>query len=149
MLVEIEDADSVPRVTPLDTGHYEWISLSEQTNSRQDIDFLERKLRETDDDLGRVLMDLKVEGTLSLEDLEYFGEKIVDGAAAALRFLRVDDSRLFPDPTDQDLDQIDQHGFVRTAAEKLRHKAAEGDDTAAAALQRLYVEYKKLEAGNR
>lgn len=149
LLVEIEDADSVPRVTPLDTGCYEWISLSEQVNGRQDIDFLEKKLRETDNDLGRVLMDLKVEGALSLEDIEYFEEKIVDGAAAALRFLRVDNSRLFPDPTDQDLDQIDQHGFVRTAAEKLRRKAAEGDDTAADALQRLYVEYKKLEAGNR
>ena len=148
LLVEIEDADSVPKVTPLDTGYYEWISLSEQINGRQDIDFLERKLRETDDDLDRVLMDLKVEGALSLEDLEYFEEKIVVGAAAAFRFLRVDDSRLFPDPTDQDLDQIDQRGFVRTAAEKLRREAAEGDGTAAAALQRLYVEYKKLEAGN-
>lgn len=148
LLVEIEDADSVPKVTPLDTGYYEWTSLSEQINGRQDIDFLERKLRETDDDLDRVLMDLKVEGALSLEDLEYFKEKIVDGAAAAFRFLRVDDGRLFPDPTDRDLDQIDQRGFVRTAAEKLRREAAEGDGTAAAALQRLYVEYKKLEAGN-
>ena len=150
LLVEIEDADSIPKVTSLDTGFYEWISLSEQINGRQDIDFLERKLREAeaDDDLDRVLVDLKVEGALSLEDLEYFGEKIVDGAAAAFRFLRVDDSRLFPDPTDQDLDQIDQHGFVRTAADKLRREATEGNDTAAAALQRLYVEYKKLEAEN-
>ena len=148
LLVEIEDTDSVPRVTPLDTGHYRWISLAERVNGRGDIDFLEKKLRETDDDLGRVLVDLKIEGALSLEDLEYFEERIVDGAAAAFRFLRVEDSRLFPDPTDQDLDQIDQHGFVRTAAEKLRREAAEGNDTAAAALQRLYVEYRKLEAGN-
>ena len=148
LLVEIEDTDSVPRVTPLDTGYYRWISLAERINGRGDIDFLEKKLRETDDDLGRVLVDLKIEGALSLEDLEYFEERIVDGAAAAFRFLRVEDSRLFPDPTDQDLDQIDQHGFVRTAAEKLRREAAEGNDTAAAALQRLYVEYRKLEAGN-
>ena len=148
LLVEIEDANSIPKVTPLDTGYYEWISLSEHINGRQDIDSLERKLREAGDDLDKVLMDLKAEGALSLEDLEYFEEKIVDGAAAAFRFLRVDDSRLFPDPTDQDLDQIDQHGFVRTAAKKLRREATEGNNTAAAALRRLYVEYKKLEAGN-
>ena len=148
LLVEIEDADSVPNVTPLDTGYYQWISLSEQVNGHEDIDFLERKLRETDDDLNRVLMNLKVEGTLSLEDLEYFEERIADGAAAAFRFLRVNTSRLFPDPTDQDLDQIDQHGFVRTAAENLRREAAQGNDTAAVALQRLYVEYKKLESEN-
>ncbi len=153
LLVEIEEADALPTVTPFNTGHYAWISFSEQINSRQDIDFLAKKLRGAADDLDRVLVHLTAEGTLSLEDRQYFEEQIVDGVSAALCFFRVDDRRLFPRPTAQDLDQIDRGGFVRTAAEILKRKADEGDDTerdlAAEALQRLYIEHMKLRSGHR
>ena len=148
LLVGIEDAGALPTVTPFNTGHYTWIRLSEQLNGRQDIEFLARKLRSGADDLDRVLVHLTVEGTLSLEDRQYFEEQIVDGVSAALCFLRVDTRRLFPCPTAQDLDQIDPGGFVRTAAEILKRKADEGDDLerglATEALQRLYIEHMKL-----
>jgi hypothetical protein len=65
--------------------------------------------------------------------------------------MRVDDRRLFPRPTAADLDQIDRGGFVRAAAEELKRKTEEGSDDeraiAAEALQRLYVEHMKLQAG--
>ena len=153
LLVEIEEAGALPMVTPFNTGHYAWIRLSEQINSRQDIDFLSRKLRSAADDLDRVLVHLTTEGTLSLDDRRYFEEQIVDGVSAAFCFMRVDDRRLFPRPTAQDLDQIDRGGFVRTAAEILKSKADEGNDTerglASEALQRLYIEHMKLGAGRR
>ena len=113
---------------------------------------LPEKLRDSADDLDRVLVDLAVEGALSLENRQYFQEQIVDGVSAAFCYLRVDDSRLFPEPTADDLDRIDRGGFVRTAAEELKRLAEEGEGDggiAAAALQRLYIEHMKLQAEQR
>ena len=153
LLVEIGDAGAVPKVTPFDTGEYRWISLSERINNREDIDFLSEKLRSADKNLNRVLLHLKAEGALSLGDREYFQQQITDGVSAALCFLRVDDSRLFPSPTEGDLDRIDRRGFVRAAAETLKRMASEGNDSerelAAEALQRLYLEHMKSEAERR
>ena len=150
LIVEIEGPGAVPTVTPFETGHYAWVTLSEQINSREDIDFLAEKLRGVADDLDRVLVQLAIEGALSLEDRQYFEEQIVDGVSAAFCFIRVDERRLFPRPTAEDLDQIDRGGFVRTAAEDLKRKAEEGDDAerdlAAEALRRLYIEHMKLQA---
>jgi DNA repair exonuclease SbcCD nuclease subunit len=150
LLVEIEGSGALPVVTPLPTGHYTWITASELVNTRDDIGFLAEKLRGVGDDLNRVLLSLVVEGALSLEDCEYFKHQILDGVSAAFCFMRVDDRRLFPRPTAEDLDQIDRGGFVRTAAEQLKRKAEECDgaerEIAAAALQRLYIEHMKLQA---
>ena len=153
LLVEIDDAGTVPKVTPFDTGHYRWINLSERTNNREDIDFLSEKLRNTDENLNRVLVHLKAEGTLSLGDREYFQQQITNSVSAAFCFLRVDDSQFLPNPTEEDLDRIDRRGFVRVAAENLKRMMEEGNDSqrelAAEALQRLYLEHMKSEAGRR
>ena len=149
LLVDIEGPHAVPNVTPIPTGNYRWIMLSEQINSRADVDYLADKLRDSADELDLVLIHLSVEGALSLENRQYFEEKIVDGVSAAFRFMRVDDRRLFPQPTDDDLDRIDWGGFVRTAAEELKRLAEEGEGDAGiatAALQRLYIEHRKLQS---
>ncbi|MEP1327001.1 MULTISPECIES: metallophosphoesterase [Alphaproteobacteria] len=151
LLVEIEAQDRAPEVTPLPTGHYQWLTRSEQINSREDIDRLAGMLRAVAGDLDRVLIRLAVEGAVSLDDRQYFENEVVDGVSAAFCFMRVDDQRLFPRPTAEDLDQIDRGGFVRVAAEELKRKAEEGSDgeraIAAEALQRLYIEHMKLQAG--
>ena len=152
LLVEIEGPNAVPAVTSIPTGQYIWVRLSEQIGSHADIDHLVEKLRDTADELDRVLVHLDVEGALSLEDRQYFQEQIVDGVSAALCFMRVDDRRLFAKPTAEDLDRIDRGGFVRTAAEQLKRLADEGEGDggiAAAALERLFVEHMKLQADER
>lgn len=153
LLVEIGGPGAPPTVTPVPTGHYTWISLTQQINTREDIDFLADKLRGGVEDLNRVLVHLAVEGALSLQDRRYFEERIVEGVSAALCFLRVDDRRLFPRPTPEDLDQIDRGGFVRAAAEALKRQSEDGGETeraiAAEALQRLYIEHMKLQAGQK
>lgn len=153
LLVEIDGAGVAPSITPLSTGHYTWLTFSEQLGSRADIDFLAEKLRCVSDELSRTLIHLSAEGSLSLEDRQYFEDQIVNGVSAALCFMRVDDRRLFPRPTQEDLDRIDRGGFVRTAAEALKRKAEEGSEQdreiAAEALQRLFVEHMKLQAGQR
>lgn len=153
LLVEIEGLSELPKVTPLITGHYTWATRREQIKDRADVDFLALTLRGIAHDLDRVLVHLAVEGSLSLEDRQYFEDQVVDGVSAAFCFLRVDDRRLFPSPTAEDLDQIDRGGFVRTAAEVLKRAAEEGGDAdrhlAAEALQRLYIEHKKLQVRRR
>ena len=150
LLVEIEGSGAIPAVTPLPTGHYRWIHLSEAVNSREGIDFLTEKLRGVADELDRVLVHLAVEGSLSLGNRQVFQEQIVDGVSAAFCFMRVDDRHLFARPTADDLDRIDLGGFVRGAAEELKRRAEEGNesarDIAAEALQRLYVEHMKLQS---
>lgn len=153
LLVKLAAPGAAPAVTPVPTGHYTWATLSEQVNGREDIDYLVDKLRGTGDELDRVLLQLTVEGALSLEDHQYFQEQIVEGVSAAFCFMRVDGRRVFPRPTAEDLDRIDRGGFVRTAAEELKRQAEEGRDAerdlAAEALQRLYIEHMKLQAGQR
>lgn len=149
LLVEIGDPNSPPKVTSLDTGHYMWEKLSERITNRGDIDFLERKLRSEYDDPDKVLVQLDVEGAVSLEDSERFQESIVNGVSAAFCFLRVRRERLFSRPTESDLDQIDRGGFVRKAAEILKNRAEEGDELAAEALLILFLEHKKLRAEKR
>ncbi len=151
LLVDLEGPGAAPTVTPIPTGYYTWTRLTEQINGREDVEHLAEKLRSSAKELDRVLLHLAVEGTLSLEDRQYFQEQIVDGVSAAFCFMRVDARRLFPQPTAEDLDQIDHAGFVRTAAERLRQLAEEGDEAdsgiAAEALQRLYIEHMKLQGG--
>jgi DNA repair exonuclease SbcCD nuclease subunit len=153
LIVEIDGPGAAPRVTPILTGHYAWINLSQQINNREDIDFLAEKLRGVAEDLNTVLLHLTVEGALSLQDRRYFQEQIIEGVSAALCFLRVDDRRLFPNPTAEDLDQIDRGGFVRAAADELKRVSHEVPDLergiAAEALQRLYIEHMKLQVGQK
>ncbi len=149
LLVEINDWNSLPEITALETGHYKWLSFSERINSAEDIDFLEEKLRAIQGNLENTLVHLEIEGALSLEDRNYLEERITEGVSAALCFLRTDTEHLFPHPTERDLDQIDQQGFVRAAADTLKTKADEGDQLSAEALQRLYIEHMKFAAEKR
>ena len=142
----------MPRVTPLATGLYRWESLDERLENLEDVDHLDHKLRNLSGDLNHTLVDLKLTGAPPLADQQDFEERIVEGAAAALYHLRIDREHLFPEPTDDDLDSIDPGGIVRAAADKLRATAEAGGsdaDLARAALDRLYVEHKKLESGLR
>ena len=153
LLVDIEGTDAAPRVTPLETGHYRWMTLRESINAREDIDALATTLRGAGDDLNRILLRLWVEGAVSLQDRQYFQEQIVEQVSAAFCYLRIDDTRLFPNPSDEDLDQIDRGGFVRTAADVLKQQSEDMNHPehkiAALALQRLYVEHMKLQAKSR
>ena len=150
LLVEIDGPNKKPQITVLSTGQYSWKSLNERVESIRDIDLLDSKIRTLDGDQNHTLVNLRISGTLSLDGIQHFQEKIAEGAAAALYHLRIDREQLYPEPTDEDLDNIDPGGIVRAAADKLRAAAeANGSqaDLARAALHRLYVENKKLESG--
>jgi DNA repair exonuclease SbcCD nuclease subunit len=144
LVVEIDSALAPPAVTRHRVGRFRWHRLEAALHQGQDIDLLEARLRGlAPDDLGAVLVWLKVSGALSLAELERFESRIRDGTGSALRVLRLDSSELLPHPTDADLEAIDHAGFVRAAADRLAARAADAADpeqaVAAAALQRLYL----------
>ena len=150
LLIEIDGPNESPDITLLSTGQYRWRSLNERVESLQDIELLDHRLRTLDGDPNRTLVNLRISGALSLADMQDFQEKIAEGTAAALYQLRIDPEQLYPEPTNDDLDNIDPGGIVRAAADNLRAAAEAGGseaDLARAALLRLYVEHKKLESG--
>lgn len=148
LLVSIDTPGAMPRVQPLAVGRYQWHRETVQLNARSDIDALDARLRGLPEPLGDHLVYLKAEGALSLDDFEYFDACIRQGLAAALCVLRIDDQNLLPQPSPADLERIESGGFVRAAADVLATQAADPAnphrDIAALALQRLYVEYRKL-----
>jgi len=150
LLVALGGPDDAPTVTQLETGTYTWQRRHTHLASGKDIEQLGDALRNTTTSPDRLLVDLTVEGTLSLEDRRTFEDAIETSVAAALCHLRVNDANLLAEPTREDLDSIDRGGFVRTAAERLLEQVETGPEEngklAEHALRRLYLEHKKLEA---
>jgi DNA repair exonuclease SbcCD nuclease subunit len=149
LLVDLPVPDGPPEVRPLATGRFAWRRETVQVHDEDDVDVVAARVRALHDDPACLLMDLRLEGTLSLSGRERLA-RALDDLGAALRFLRIDDGGLYLSPSAEDLEAIAPGGFVRSAAETLRAMA---DDTeaparqlAARALLRLYVEHRKLSA---
>ena len=149
LLVDLGTRANAPEVTPLRTGRFDWREETVQIHGDDELDVAAARLRTVHEDPASVLLDLRLEGTLSLAGRERLA-RALDDLGAALRFLRIDDRRLYLSPSAEDLDAIAHGGFVRTAAESLRAMADDPEeparDIAARALLRLYVEHRKLMA---
>jgi DNA repair exonuclease SbcCD nuclease subunit len=149
LLVDLGSRGAPPAVTPLRTGRFDWRQEDVQIHGEDEVDVVTARLRGLREDLACLLLDLRLEGTLSLGGRERL-VRALDDLGAALRFLRVEDSRLYLSPSADDLEAIAHGGFVRLAAETLRAMADDPEeparDIAARALLRLYVEHRKLSA---
>jgi hypothetical protein len=149
LLVDLGTCGTPPDVTPLPTGRFDWRQEAVQIHGEGDIDVVSARLRALHQDPACLLLEVRLEGTLSLSARERLA-RALDDLGAALRFLRVDDSKLYLSPSADDLAAIGHGGFVRAAAETLRAMADDPQqparDIAARALLRLYVEHRKLMA---
>jgi hypothetical protein len=149
LLVELAGPGGPAEVTPLATGRFEWRQETLQIHGENDVETVAERLRSRHQEPARLLVDLRLEGTLSLAARERLG-RVLDDLAAALRFLRIDDHALYLDPSQEDLEAIAHGGFVRIAAERLRAMADEPEEpareAAARALFRLYAELRKMSA---
>ncbi len=143
LLVELTGPGRPPIVTPLDPGRFRWVQQKATLHDEQDIRALADQLRRLDSTLGRLLVDLRVTGTLGVAARATFDAEITRGVGPALFALRLDDAGLVLAPTEEDLDAIDHAGFVRTAADRLRQRAADQTDpqrdAAALALRELWT----------
>lgn len=146
LLVDIAGPRAIPTVTPLVTGRYRWHQIARTLVEDSEVARLEDELRALEADPSQTLLDLRVEGVLSLAGRKEFEERIASSIRAAFCGMRLDDSRLALEPTEADLDDIDRAGFVRVAADRLKALAADAAATerariAALALKRLYIEH--------
>lgn len=144
LVVEIAGPRAVPAVMPVETGRYRWHRITKVLTDETQVDLLDAELRALDADPGRIVLSLKVAGTLSLAARKRFDQQIAEGVGAAVCGMRLDDSEMALEPTDADLDEIDRLGFVRVAADRLKAAANGGDagqaKIARLALNRLYLE---------
>lgn len=146
LLVDIAGPRAIPTVTPVETGRYRWHQVAKTLTGDAQIDLLEAELRALDPDLGRVVLDLRVSGALSLAGRKSFEVRIVEGVQPALRGMRLDDAGLVLEPTEADIDDIDKVGFVRAAANRLKDMTEDTSEPSRAriaslALKRLYIEH--------
>ncbi len=135
LLVEIAGPGATPTVSTRRTGSYRWLALSEELSAAEDLDLLERRLR-NHPDLASLMVRMKVKGTLDLTaraDLESRLAQI----EAAMFWLETDLSGLHVRPTLTDLEQIDFGGVLRDAADMLK---AEAENPAASAADRRRAE---------
>jgi DNA repair exonuclease SbcCD nuclease subunit len=149
LLVELAAPGAPAEVRPCGVGRFCWRQEALQIQSMDDVEVVSTRLRALHEEPARLLLDLCLEGTLSLAGRERLG-RALDDLRAAVCFLRIDDERLYLSPSAEDLEAIAHGGFVRVAAERLRALADDPDEPAreiaARALLRLYALHRKLAA---
>jgi DNA repair exonuclease SbcCD nuclease subunit len=145
LVIEIAGPRATPGVRTVETGRYHWHQVARTLTDDAQVDLLDAELRALHPDLGKVVLDLQVSGTLSLAGRKCFEKRIVEGVRAAICGMRLDDAELVLEPTETDMDEIDRLGFVRVAADRLKAMANNRSDhpraqIASLALKRLYLE---------
>ncbi len=149
LLVEIDGPRALPRVSFLPVGRFVWRREAATLDSDAAIAALEARLRGLHPDLSQLLVQLRVEGTLSVEGRDAFEREIRDGVGSAMRALRIEDAGLLLQPSVSDLAALSRAGAVGVAAERLAARADDPADpereTARAALQRLYLLHTRQE----
>ena len=126
LLVELQGQGSPPSVKPLSTGTYRWLTRTETLMDGGLAD-TDQRLR-TDQDLPRLILRLRLEGTLPLAAHAELQRRLIDLEAAVFH-LDADQAALAVRPTQSDLESIDFDGVLRRSADRLKTLA---DDTAQA-----------------
>jgi DNA repair exonuclease SbcCD nuclease subunit len=148
LLVTIEAPGQEPVIETIATRHFLWHEEDRQVFSAGDIDSIKQALVDLNHPLDRMLVRLNLSGTVSFEDRSLL-EASLEKLSAQVLHMDSDLSRLLAQPTSDDLDEIEQSGFVRNAVNKLvatmNDKSNPQSEVARLALQILYVEHKKLE----
>lgn len=140
LVVTIREPGAPPKVEKVRTGNFTWRNETAQVRGTDDIDALDRRIEELGPEPGSVLLRLRLEGAIDLAARARLWERLAHWEAL-LHHLNTDDE-LVNEPSNEDLDRIDRGGFVRTAVERLRERAADESDAerkvAEMALIRLY-----------
>lgn len=135
LLVEISGPGAPPAITPLVTGTYRWLTRTERLSDGSELADLDQRLR-NEQDLSRLILRLRLEGTLPLAAHADLQHRLVD-LEAAVFYLDVDQTALVVRPTQADLEAIDFDGVLRRSADRLK---AIVDDPAQSAEMRRRAE---------
>lgn len=143
LLVTISEPGEPPQVEPIRVGHYRWHLLHERIYQRADLAGLEAAFAELRAPYDQHLVHLRLEGVLSLSAREAL-DRLIEEWSARFHVLRIDDSQLGTDATDEDIDTLEPAGPLRATVERLRQILREPRhperEHAGLALQLLYKE---------
>ena len=141
LVVRIEQAGAPPEVEEVRIGEFVWKKIEYSIRDDADLDALTAEIKHLGADVNRLLLRLQLDGVANLELRAKLDIWIAEWKSR-LHYLEVDDQQLVAKPTENDLDQIARHGFVRTASRRLRELASNAEnpdrEIAEAALMRLY-----------
>lgn len=132
LLVDVQGRGSPPSVTVLSTGTYRWLTRTETLVDGGELADIDQRLR-AEQDLSRLILRLRLEGTLPLAAHAELQRRLIDLEAAMFHF-DADQSALAVRPTQADLEFIDFDGVLRRSADRL--KALADDVTRAPELRR-------------
>ncbi len=142
LLVEIS-GKTAPTIAPLKTGRFQWVAEHATLYGIDDIENLTGRLRNDHADLASLLLDLRIDGSLSLEGRAVVEQDIEISLSAALCHLRLSLDGLSVNPSPDDLDELAHDYVIRAAVERLKTMVASDDDlereAATRALQHLYL----------
>jgi DNA repair exonuclease SbcCD nuclease subunit len=147
LLVELGASGDAPGVRDLPIGRHVWAEETWQVSTAEALEPLLASLAPGVDRRNLVLR-LSLSGLVTLAQRVALRERLEDGLTHDVRWLDLRTSELFARPTDNDLSDIDAHGVLRDAGERLRALSGEDGPTgrrAAAALERLYIEHQRAQ----
>lgn len=118
LLVDIQGSGAMPVVTPLSVGTYRWLTRTERLGDSSELTDLDFRLR-GEQELSRLILRLRLEGTLPLATHAELQRRLVDLEAAVFH-LDVDQAALAARPTQAELEAIDFDGVLRRSADRLK-----------------------------
>jgi DNA repair exonuclease SbcCD nuclease subunit len=124
LVVEIEGAGAVPRVTRHIVGRYRWLTREAHLADASDLADFETGLRALPA-LTDTVLRLRLKGALPLVARGALDRRL-EALRAAVFDLAVDTQALAARPTAADLEAIDFGGVLRDTAERLQRLAADG-----------------------
>ena len=146
LLVELASGQE-PRITPIRTGRFQWLTRAWSVNDVQAFDAEVRLLLDAVDP-STTMLQLTLTGITGLADRVAMLGRIEDDLGHRLRHLDVRADDLVGRPSESDLAALAIEGMLGAAAAKLRARIDEGGPAAPIArraLERLFVEYNWVE----
>ena len=141
LVVTIKEPGALPEVEKVPTGYFFWNSKAAEIRCTEDVEALDRMIKELTAETSRCLLRLTLSGAVDLATRAKLHRQLEDWSAL-LHYLDIRDQSLLDMPSEDDLDRIDRGGFVRTALEQLqscaRNEADPERDIAMRALVLLY-----------
>ena len=148
LLVTIDGAGKEPVVETISTKHFHWHEQERAIYNVNDLDSIKQSLLDLKHPLDRMLVRLTLTGTVGFEERVEL-DAALERLSSEVLFMERDVAGLLAQPSVDDLDGIEQTGFVRNAVNKLSEIMNDPEnpqaEVARLALQILYVEHKKLE----
>ena len=148
LCVELNEAGAEPRVERVETGRFRWRKLEFMADGAESARLLDREIgRAAGETPERLVLDLRLSGQTDIAERRAIDD-CVETWRARLHHLRMNDTGLGVQPSEDDIARMQATGFVRAALDDLLAIQADpahpDHDVAGEALRILYREHEEL-----